>query len=331
MKLTPPVKLKDFAAVIKAKYVGDANHFVLGINEIHRVEVGDLTFVDIEKYYKKALNSKATTILINKEVEVPKGKALVISDDPFRDYNLLTEHYQPEPDISAFAKPILKGKVSIGQHCVFGENVTLENGVAIGHNVVIGKDVTIGENTTIHANVTICDNAIIGKSVEIQSGAVIGSDAFYYKKRPNGRDKMLSKGSVIIEDFVEIGANTTIDKGVSADTIIGEYTKIDNLCQIGHDTIIGKRCVLAAQVGIAGVSKIGNDVILWGQVGIVSDVEIGDGAIVYGKTGIMSSVEGGKGYLGFVGKDAKKALREIASLEKLTELLPKIERFFEAH
>jgi UDP-3-O-[3-hydroxymyristoyl] glucosamine N-acyltransferase len=326
MKLNPPQTVTQLAQLIHASVVGPPDHLVTGINEIHRVEPGDLTFVDVAKYYKKALGSKATTILINKEVEAPAGKALIVTDDPFRDFNLLTEHFQPRAPLDTVGKPQLGKNVRIGQSVVFGNNVVVGDKVEIAHNVTIGSNVTIGEGTLIYSNVTLYDHTTIGRQCCIQSGARIGGEAFYFKKRENGRDKMLSKGITVLEDFVEVGANTTIDRGVSAETRIGEHTKIDNLVQIGHDTLVGKRCVIAAQVGIAGVTTVEDDVILWGQVGIPSDVTIGKGAILMAKTGVLSSLAGGKVYSGMPANEKIRTLRRYATLDKLVGLIHKIER-----
>lgn len=326
MQLTPPRTVRELADLLQARFVGDPNHLVSGINEIHRVEPGDLTFVDVAKYYKKALTSKATTILIDKAVEPPAGKALIVIDDPFSAYNKLTEHFQPRQPLDLASQPKLGRDVKIGQSVIFGQNVTIGDRVEIAHNVTIGSNVTIGDDTLIYSNVTIYDHSTIGRRCCIQSGARIGGEAFYFKKRPNGRDKMLSKGTTVLEDDVEIGANTTIDRGVSAETRIGEHTKIDNLVQIGHDTIVGKRCVIAALVGIAGVCTIEDDVILWGQVGIPSDVVIGKGAILMAKTGALSSLPGGKVYSGMPANEKMKTLRRYASLDKLVKLIHKLER-----
>lgn len=320
MKFEKPVKLSKLAALLKAPFIGDPKHKVEGINEIHRVEPGDLTFVDVEKYYKKALDSAATTILINKEVVPPDGKALIISDDPFRDFNLILEEFQPRVTTTLIKKPKLLDSVLVGKNVVFGKNVKIGHHVEIGSNVTIGHNVSIGDNTIIHPNTTIYNNVQIGKNVIIHSGSVLGADGFYYKKRAWGREKLLSKGGVIIEDFVEIGANSCIDKGVTSNTVIGEYTKIDNLVQIGHDTVIGKRCVIAAQVGVAGCVTIEDDVILWGQVGIASGLTIGQGAILSAKSGVISSLEGNKTYLGFIAKEHRQALKEFAFIQKLPEL-----------
>ncbi|MEZ4828843.1 MAG: UDP-3-O-(3-hydroxymyristoyl)glucosamine N-acyltransferase [Bacteroidia bacterium] len=321
MKLQQPITLEEAGNILGCPITGPSDHMIEGINEIHRVVPGDLTFVDIEKYYQKALSSAATTVIINKTVDVPAGKGLIISEDPFRDYNRLTEYFQPQKPLDTAGTPQMGEGVKTGKHVVFGENVKIGAFSEIGHNCVIGSNVTLGAHCRIHANVTIYDHSILGDEVCINSGTVIGGEAFYFKARPWGREKMLSKGRTIIGNHVDIGANCTIDRGVSADTVIGEWTKLDNLIQIGHDTVIGKRCIIASQVGIAGVVTVEDDVILWGQVGVTKDLTIGRGAELLGKTGVMSSLEGGKKYLGMVAVEARQMLREIAAMRKLPDLL----------
>jgi UDP-3-O-[3-hydroxymyristoyl] glucosamine N-acyltransferase len=326
MKLASPLSVQAAAHMLGADFAGQADQQITGLNEIHMVVPGDLTFVDVEKYYRKALDSKATIVLINKKVEVPQGKSIIISDDPFRDYNRLTEHFQPRKSLDIQGNPQLGKDVKIGAHVVFGENVVIEDGAEIGHHVVIGSNVTIGKNTLIYPNVTIYDFTQIGNKVCIQAGTVIGGEAFYFKSRPTGKDKLLSKGRVVIQDRVEIGSNCTIDRGVSGDTVIGEGTIMDNLIQIGHDTVIGKNCLLASQVGVAGVVTIEDNVILWGQVGVNKDLTIGKGAILLGKAGVMSSLEGGKTYFGFVASDHRQALREYAATRQLPHIIQQLNR-----
>ncbi|MDX1909623.1 MAG: UDP-3-O-(3-hydroxymyristoyl)glucosamine N-acyltransferase [Bacteroidia bacterium] len=323
MKLSQSVSLREAALILGCRFVGDPDHLITGCNEIHRVEPGDMTFVDVEKYYQKALTSLATTVLINKETEVPVGKGLLISDNPFTDYNRFAAHFQPILPVTAEGQPFLGRNVSIGRNVVFGQDVVIGDDVTIGHNTVIGSGVSIGRGTILYPQVTIGDYTQIGEEVCIQAGSVIGGEAFYFKTRPWGREKLVTQGRVVIGSHVDIGAGCTIDRGVSADTIIGDWTKIDNLVQIGHDTVIGKRCLIAAQVGVAGVVNIEDDVILWGQVGVNKDLTIGKGAVLMGKTGVMSSLEGGKTYLGMIATEARQTLREVAALRRLPELLRK--------
>ncbi len=310
MKFPQKHTLKQIATIINAKYIGADDFPVFGMNEIHVVEPGDIVFVDHPKYYNKALESEATIILINKEVNCPDGKALLISEDPFRDFNVLTNYF----------KPFKKALSQVSNSAIIGENTIVQPGCFIGNNV------TIGNNCTIHSNVSIYDDCIIGNNVTIQSGSIIGSEAFYYKNRPEGFDKLLSGGRVVIENHVDLGASCTIDRGVTGDTTIKEGTKIDNQVQIAHDTIIGKKCLIASQVGIAGCVIIGNEVTIWGQVGITSGITIGDKAIISAKSGVSKSLEGGKSYFGSPAGDFREKYKEIASIRKIPEIIERLKK-----
>ena len=308
MKFQQPHTLKQIATIIGCKYIGNEDFPVLGMNEIHVVNPGDIVFVDHPKYYDKALESAATIVLINKEVDCPDGKSLLISDDPFRDFNKLTNYF----------KPFIASNKSISTSAKIG------NGTIIQPNCFIGNDVVIGDNCTIHSNVSVYDGTIIGDNVIIHANTVLGASAFYYKNRPAGFDQLLSGGNVVIENNVDIGASCTIDKGVTASTTIKEGTKIDNLVQIGHDTIIGKKCLIASQVGIAGCTIIEDEVTIWGQVGITSGVTIGAKAVISAKAGVSKSLEGNKSYFGIPADDFRSKYKEIAAIRKIPEILEKL-------
>ncbi|WP_046745562.1 UDP-3-O-(3-hydroxymyristoyl)glucosamine N-acyltransferase [Kordia zhangzhouensis] len=313
MKFPRIYTLKEIATIIDTSFVGEETFPVQGMNEIHVVEEGDIVFVDHPKYYDKALESKATIVLINKEVACPEGKALLISEDPFRDFNKLTDHFRPFISASAAIAPTAQ----IGERTV------------IQPNCFIGNNVTIGNDCIIHANVSIYDNAVIGNNVTIHSGTVLGADAFYYKKRPEGFDKLRSGGRVVIEDYVDLGALCTIDKGVTGDTTIKVGTKIDNQVHVGHDTVIGKKCLIASQTGIAGCVVIEDEVTIWGQVGITSGITIGAKSVISAQSGVSKSLEGGKNYFGTPADDFRKKYKEIASIRQIPELIKKIEKLEE--
>jgi len=300
--------LKEIANIIGTTYVGADDFAVHGMNEIHVVEPGDIVFVDHPKYYDKALQSAATIVLINKEVDCPDGKALLISDDPFRDFNVLTKHF----------RPFVAANVSISASAQIGERTVIQPNCFIGNNVSIGKD------CLLHANVIVYDNTVIGDNVIIHSGTILGADAFYYKKRPEGFDQLLSGGRVVIEDHVGIGALCTIDKGVTGDTTIGAGTKIDNQVHVGHDTVIGKKCLIASQTGIAGCVVIEDEVTLWGQVGTTSGITIGAKAVVLGQTGVTKSIEGGKSYFGTPVEESREKLKQLANVKRIPDLLNKL-------
>lgn len=308
MKFPKPHTLKQIADLVDCKFVGASDFQVLGMNEIHVVEPGDIVFVDHPKYYGKALDSAATIVLINKEVECPVGKALLISEDPFRDFNKLTD----------FFKPFQSSNASISLSAKVGKNTVVQPNCFIGHNV------TIGDNCTIHSNVSIYDDAVIGNHVTIHAGTVLGANAFYYKNRPEGFDRLKSGGRVVIENHVDIGAGCTIDRGVTGDTIIGEGSKLDNLIQVGHDTVIGKKCLIASQVGIAGCVVIEDEVTLWGQVGTTSGITIGKKAIVQGQSGVTKSIDGGKTYWGTPIQEVRAKLKEMASIKQIPNILKQL-------
>jgi UDP-3-O-[3-hydroxymyristoyl] glucosamine N-acyltransferase len=311
MRFEKPVPLRQIAQLIHAELLGNIDASATGINEIHKVEQGDLVFVDHPKYYDSCIHSAASFIIINKKAEFPEGKALLIVDEPFEAYLKIVQQFRP-------FKPSMK---TISDTAIIGTDTVIMPHAYIGNHVMIGK------NCIIHPQVTILDHVIIGDDVIIQSGSVIGSDAFYYNKKPNREihyKKMASCGRVIIEDAVEIGAGCTIDRGVTSDTLIGSGTKIDNLVHIGHDTIIGKNCLFAAQVGIAGAVTIEDNVILWGQVGVNKTLTIGKGAVVYAQSGVKDSIEGNKVYFGSPVEDAREKMKELVWIKRIPELWKKV-------
>lgn len=310
MKFPKTHSLQEIAKIIDCQYVGSDDFPVLGMNEIHVVESGDIVFVDHPKYYDKALQSAATIVLINKEVDCPDGKALLISDDPFRDFNKLTNHFRPFQSAS----------IAIAESAKIGAGTVIQPNCFVGHNVVIGQ------NCLVHSNVSIYDNTIIGDNVIIHAGTILGADAFYYKKRPEGFDQLISGGRVVIEDNVGIGALCTIDKGVTGDTTIGEGTKIDNQVHVGHDTVIGKKCLIASQTGIAGCVIIEDEVTLWGQVGTTSGITIGTKAVVLGQTGVTKSIEGGKSYFGTPVEESREKLKQLANVKRIPDIINKLNK-----
>lgn len=308
MQLNPTLTLRKVAELIGAEFDGEPELTVSGINEIHMVKKGDITFVDHPKYYEKALNSAATTIIINKQVECPNGKGLLFSDDPFRDFVWLIKKFRPFEPATGM----------ISTTAIIGDGTIIQPGVFIGNHVIIGK------NCIIHPNVSIYDHSVIGDNVIIHSGSVIGSDGLYFKRRPSHYDKLESGGCVKIEDNVEIGACCTIDRGVTSCTTIGKGTKFDNHIHIGHDTVVGQNCLFAAQVGVSGCVIIEDDVILWGQVGVQKDLTIGKGAVILGQSGVSKSLKGGKTYFGSPVQEARNTMKQLAALKKLPDVIEKL-------
>lgn len=311
MRFDNPVPLTQIAALINAELIGNTTASATGINEIHKVEKGDLVFVDHPKYYDKCIHSDASFIIINKQTPFPEGKALLLTADPFEAYQTIVNHFRP------FA-PSMK---------IISDSSSVGKGTVIMPNAYIGNHVIIGSNCIIYPNVTILDHCVIGDNVVIQAGTVIGSDAFYYNKKTNREvhyKKMLSCGRVVIENDVEIGAGCNIDRGVTGDTLIGAGTKIDNMVHIGHDTTVGKNCLFAAQVGIAGAATIEDNVILWGQVGVSKTLTIGEGAIIYAQSGVKDSIAGGKVYFGSPVEDAREKMKELVWIKRIPQLWDKV-------
>ena len=311
MNFPSPVAIKWIAELIGASLYGNSNGFAKGINEIHKVEEGDLAFVDHPKYYQKCIDSAASFIIIDQKTSFPDHKAILVVEKPFEAYLKIVQHFMPfSPAVDLMSKT-----ASIGE------------GTYIAPGAFIGNHVSIGKNCIIQPNVSIMDNSIIGDNIIIQSGTTIGSDAFYYnskKDREVWYKKMDSCGRVVIEDDVEIGANCTIDRGVTHDTIIRKGTKIDNLVQIGHDVVIGRNCLIASQVGIAGATTIEDEVILWGQVGVNKTIRIGKGAIVMGQTAVTKSIEGGKVYMGYPAEEAMIKRRELVWIKRIPQIWEKL-------
>jgi UDP-3-O-[3-hydroxymyristoyl] glucosamine N-acyltransferase len=311
MRFERSVPITEIATLIGATIVGNKEGMATGINEIHKVEEGDLVFVDHPKYYKKCIDSAATFIIINKETDFPAHKALLIVEQPFEAYQTIVQHFRP-------FMPSLKN---------ISDSATIGEGTVIMPGAYIGNHVSIGNNCLIYPNVVIMDHCIIGDNCILQAGTVIGSDAFYYNKktnRPVHYKKMLSCGRVILENDVELGAGCTIDRGVSGDTIIGAGTKMDNLIHIGHDTVVKKNCLIAAQVGVAGATTLEDGVILWGQVGVSKTLTIGAGTEIYAQSGVAGDLPAGKKFFGSPVQEASVKMKEIVWIKRIPELWKKV-------
>ena len=311
MQFPAPVSIAWVAGLINAEIIGNNHGEATGINEIHKVERGDLVFVDHPKYYDKCINSAATFIIINKQTEFPEGKSLLITDNPFEAYCKIINHF----------KPFLPQEKSISETAIIGEGSYVYPNSFIGHHVTIGKD------CIIHPNVTIMENCVIGNNVIIQPGTVIGGDAYYYNTKKNREvwyQKMPSGGRVVIEDDVEIGAGCTIDRGVTHDTIIGRGTKFDNTVHIGHDTVIGKNCLVGAHVVVAGYVNILDGVVIWAQTVVNKTLTIGENAVLLARTGVNGDLLGNKTYWGAPAQEAGLVKRELVWIKRIPLMWEKL-------
>ena len=307
MKIEPATIVKFVADFVGAKkIIGDPNLSITGLNELHEVETGDITFVDHPKYYQRVLSSAATTIIINTDdVECPAGKTLIVHDCPFDAFNKLILSYRHFEPATAMVSP----KAQIGE------------GTVIQPGTFVAEHVKIGKNCIIHANVTINNHVVIGDNVIIQSGSVIGGDACYFQHRGDHQIKFESCGRVVIEDDVEIGALCAIDIGVTSDTVIGRGTKTDNHVQVGHDAKIGKNCFLGAHCAIGGVSRIKDNVSIWSMSAINKDLVIAEGTTVLAYTAIDKNTEPGVTYFGLPGDEVMKKWKELACVRMLPDLI----------
>ena len=311
MKFPAPVSVKWIASLINAVLLGDENTEATGINEIHSVEKGDIVFVDHPKYYAKCLNSAASFIIINKKTDVPAGKTLLVVEEPFEAYSKIIKHFNP----------FVPATKMISDTAVIGKDTV------IMPNVFIGNNVRIGDNSIIHPNVTIYDNCVIGNNVIVHTGTVIGSDAFYFNTKKNREvwyKKMQSCGRVVIEDNVELGACCTIDRGVSADTRIGNGSKLDNQVHIAHEVVLGKNCLIAAQVAIAGATILGDGVTLWGQVGLSKTLKLGNNVTVLAQSGVGENIKDNKVYFGSPAMPAIQRQKQLVWIKRIPAIWDKV-------
>lgn len=311
MKLQEPFRLGEIADYLGASLKGDPEFRVTGLNEIHKVDKGDMTFVDNEKYYNIVLNSAASVILIDQDIEQQDGKQLLVSQSPFDDFNKLVKRF----------RPFVPNNEQVSATASIDEGTVIQPGAVIGHHVTIGK------NCIIHPNVSIGDRTEIGDNVVIHPNTSIGGEAFYYQRQGGTNyhyQKLHSCGKVVIEDDVEMGSGCTIDRGVSGQTRIGKGTKMDGQVHIGHGAVVGKHCLFAAQVGVAGKTIIGDRVVLWGQVGVSKDLHIGDNVEVYAQSGVGKSLPANNTYFGSPAVEASKKWRQLALIRKLPEMWEKL-------
>lgn len=309
MKFPQPIPVTELAHRFTAQLIGDKTLCATGINEIHKVEAGDIAFSDAPKYFQKTLDSAATVILLNAAADCPPGKVILVVENPFAVYDTLIREQRPFEPLTA----------PVSHRADIHPTAILEPGVVIAANV------RVGARSYIQANTYIGEYTYIGEEVVIGPNCIIGSDAFYFKKHPDGAyQKWRSGGRVIIEDRVDIGAGCTINKGVSGDTIIGAGSKLDCQIHLGHGVVIGRNCLMAAQVGIGGKTVIEDNVVLYGQVGVVQAVRIGKGAVVLAGAGVSKSLEGGKTYFGAPAEEMREKYKELAALRQLPELIKKL-------
>jgi UDP-3-O-[3-hydroxymyristoyl] glucosamine N-acyltransferase len=306
------LKLKEIADRLDCRLHGDGEVDIHRVAGIERAEAGDITFVANEKYLSKLATTRASAVIVTDQVarlKPPEGAtALLITAQPYLAFahavGLLTEAPAPPKGIDRASS--VAADVTLGADVAIGPFVSIGAGASIGvrtivyPNVAIGPGVRIGDDCIIRSQVSIRDRVVLGNRVVVQDGAVLGSEGFGFARQPDGTHfKIPQRADIVVEDDVEIGANTTVDRPAVGETRIGAGTKIDNLVQIGHGVSIGRRVLFAAQVGIAGSCVIEDDVILAGQVGVANHVKLGKGVRATAQTGIPNTVAPGEFVSGY--------------------------------
>jgi UDP-3-O-[3-hydroxymyristoyl] glucosamine N-acyltransferase len=320
-------KLKELAQWVDGTIVGDGEIEISGVAAIEEARAGEITFIANPKYLPNLSKTHASAVIVSKEVTQADKALLCVSHPKLAFAKILTlfshEPYQPKGiDPNAWISPTAKlGKdltlypfVYIGDRCSIGDRVTLYPGV------YVGEDASIGEDSILYPNVSVYSRTIIGNRVILHSGVAVGSDGFGYEKEGRKNVKIPQVGRVEIEDDVEIGANTTIDRATFSKTVIRRGVKIDNLVQVAHNVAIGEDSIIVAQVGISGSAKIGSNVTLAGQVGVVPQVEIGDNVMVGAQAGVTHDLPANQGYLGSPALPHREFLRAITTFPKLPEM-----------
>ncbi len=328
------MKLKELAARLNCPYEGDGEVEIQGVASLDTAAEGDLSFLSHPRFRPLLSQSKASALILAHDVPA-EGKNVIRSANPQLSFvqaaELLHPATRPRPGIDprAYISPTasLGEDVTISAGCVIGENVVIGARTIIHPLVVIYPEVTIGEDCEIHAHVSIRERTRVGNRVIIHNGAVIGADGFGYVQTDEGEHRKIPQlGRVVIEDDVEIGANTTIDRAALGETRIGRGTKIDNLVQVAHNVEIGPHSILAGQVGIAGSSKVGQKVIMGGQVGISDHVEIGDRVLIAAKSGVMKDIPSDSFMAGIPAVDIRQWRKVCVLLSRLEEMHKEIKR-----
>ena len=324
------------AALVSGELVGDGTTVVSGIAPLDRAEASHLSILSNAKYAPMMATTRAGVVLVDPEFRDAAGapRARIIVAQPFEKLlSLLPKLYPqelPAPGVAPTAR-IGKGasigeRVSIGEYAVIGEKTRIGDGATIGAHTVVGDRVSIGKDARVWPGVTIYAGAILGARSMIQSGARIGCDGFGYVFRDGAHQKIPHIGGCVVGDDVEIGANSTVDRGSIDDTVIGSGTKIDNLVHVGHNVRIGQKCLLMAQVGVSGSAKIGDGAILAGQAGIAGHLTIGAGARIAAQAGVFGDVPAGESWSGYPARPHRESLRASAALFKLAGMMRRLEK-----
>ncbi len=319
--------LSELAVLLDAEIIGETNVLISGVNSLDEAEDGEISFFANPKYGEKLATTKASAILVKPGTE-STGKNLLVVQDPYVAFGKLLEFFYGRPHPEAGIHPLafigensdVSAEASIYPHVYIGARTRIAKDVILYPGVVIDCDVTIGEGSVLYPNVTVYRGCIIGKRVTLHAGVVIGSDGFGFAMPGQENRKIPQVGVVQIDDDVEIGANTTIDRATLGRTWIQRGVKIDNLVQIAHNVVIGANSIIVAQVGISGSTKIGESVMIGGQAGVVGHLNIGDHAMIAAGAGIHKDIPPGQICAGSPQQPYREWRRVVKTLPKLPEM-----------
>lgn len=336
-----PLTAAEVAARTGGRLVGSGEVTVAGVAPLDRAGPGDLSFVASSRYLPYLQRSRAAAVLCKPEfADAPGGPATrIVVDDPHRALLAVLPllHPEPVPPRGVHATAIIGAgarwtdPVTIGPYAVLGRDVLLGRNVQIGAGCSLGDGVRIGDDTVLHPHVVCYPGTIVGDRTILHGGVCVGSDGFgYVPEAGMGHRRIPHVGRCVIGNDVEIGANTTVDRGSVDDTVIGDGTKIDNLVQVGHNVRIGARCIIMAQVGLSGSTVIEDDCILAGQVGLAGHLTVGRGARIAAQSGVDRDVGAGTTVFGYPARERREQLRTLAAMNRLARIAGRLERLVEA-
>ena len=324
-------RLGDLAAELGGRVLGDPDHSVRSFTNLELAEEGDLSFLRDPRFRDRALHSRAGAVLVPPGVEIP-GKNLLVVEDPGLAAAHLAGRFFPQdprppgthPSAVVDPEARIDPSASIGPFATVGSGSVVEAQVALLAGVAVGRRCRIGAGAVLHPHSVIYDDTEVGAGAVIHAGAVLGSDGFGYVSRRGVHHKVPQVGRVVVEEEVEIGANSAVDRATFGETRIGAGTKIDNLVQVGHNVAMGRACILSGQAGVAGSARIGDGVVLGGQAGCAGHLDVGDGVQVAAKSAVFQSVEAGTRVGGVPAVDLRQWRRQVTLLSRLQDFVRRL-------
>jgi UDP-3-O-[3-hydroxymyristoyl] glucosamine N-acyltransferase len=335
----PSLTAQAVADLVGGRLVGDGSTTLAAVGPLDRADGCTLSFLGAGRYLTAFKGSHAGAVLLREEhVAEPLGPATrIVVAEPHRAIHLVAELLYPQEEHPPGIHPtavlgtgvVLGPEVSIGPYAVLGRRVRIGARAVIGAGCIVGDDVSLGEDGVLDPHVTVYSGCTLGARVLLKSGAVVGGPGFGYTEGDQGHSRLLHVGSVILEDDVEIGSHTCVDRGSLGDTVVGQGTKIDNLVQVAHNVRIGPRCLIAGQAGFAGSARAGQGVLIGGGAMIGGHNTVGDGARIGGGSGVTVSVPPGEAWSGFPARPHREALRTQAALGRLAAVAARLEELVE--